>query len=158
MFIAGEGQVIVGGDFSQQEPRCLAHMSDDEHMINAYNEGKDLYGTIASKIYKLPYEECLEFRPDGTVNPEGKQRRSSVKPVLLGLMYGRSGKSIAEQMGVSLKEGQNIIDDFFKSFPKVKEFIDFAQSFAMDYGFVETAWGRKRRLPDMTLPLLSLIA
>lgn len=156
MFIAGEGQVIVGGDFSQQEPRCLAHMSDDEHMINAYIEGKDLYGTIASKIYKMPYEECLEFRPDGTVNPEGKQRRSSVKPVLLGLMYGRSGKSIAEQMGVSLKEGQGIIDDFFKSFPKVKEFIDFAQSFAMDYGFVETAWGRKRRLPDMTLPPIEI--
>ena len=156
MFIAGEGQVIVGGDFSQQEPRCLAHMSDDEHMINAYIEGKDLYGTIASKIYKLPYEECLEFRPDGTVNPEGKQRRSSVKPVLLGLMYGRSGMSIAEQMGVSQKEGQGIIDDFFKSFPKVKEFIDFAQSFAMDYGFVETAWGRKRRLPDMQLPPIEI--
>ena len=156
MFIAGEGQVIVGGDFSQQEPRCLAHMSDDEHMINAYIEGKDLYGTIASKIYKMPYEECLEFRPDGTVNPEGKQRRSSVKPVLLGLMYGRSGMSIAEQMGVSQKEGQGIIDDFFKSFPKVKEFIDFAQSFAMDYGFVETAWGRKRRLPDMQLPPIEI--
>ena len=98
----------------------------------------------------------MEFRPDGTVNPEGKQRRSSVKPVLLGLMYGRSGMSIAEQMGVSQKEGQGIIDDFFKSFPKVKEFIDFAQSFAMDYGFVETAWGRKRRLPDMQLPPIEI--
>lgn len=84
MFIAGEGNVIIGGDFSQQEPRCLAHMSQDEHMIQAYLDGKDLYSTIASKLYNMPYEECKEFRPDGTVNPEGKNRRSSVKPILLG--------------------------------------------------------------------------
>lgn len=84
MFIAGEGNVIIGGDFSQQEPRCLAHMSGDKHMIQAYLDGKDLYSTIASKLYNMPYEECKEFRPDGTVNPEGKNRRSSVKPILLG--------------------------------------------------------------------------
>lgn len=151
MFIAGEGQVIVGGDFSQQEPRCLAHMSGDEHMINAYLEGKDLYGTIASKIYKMPYEECLEFRPNGEVNPEGKARRTSVKPVLLGIMYGRGVPSIAEQMKITPKEAQGIIDDFYNGFPKVKDFVDFAQQFAHDYGFVETAWGRKRRLTNMLL-------
>lgn len=151
MFIAGEGQVIVGGDFSQQEPRCLAHMSGDEHMIGAYLEGKDLYGTIASKIYKMPYEECLEFRPDGSVNPEGKARRTSVKPVLLGIMYGRGVPSIAEQMKITPKEAQGIIDDFYNGFPKVKDFVDFAQQFAHDYGFVETAWGRKRRLTNMLL-------
>ena len=156
MFIAGEGQVIVGGDFSQQEPRCLAHMSGDEHMINAYLEGKDLYGTIASKIYKMPYEECLEFRPDGSVNPEGKARRTSVKPVLLGILYGRGVPSIAEQMKISTQEAQKIIDDFFNEFSKVKEFVDFAQSFARDYGFVETAWGRKRRLSDMQLPPIEI--
>lgn len=156
MFLAGPGKVIIGGDFSQQEPRCLAHMSDDEHMIQAYLDGKDLYGTIASKIYKMPYEECLEFRSDGSVNPEGKARRTSVKPVLLGLMYGRSAKSISEQMNVSLEEGAKIISDFFDSFPKVKEFMDFAQGFARDYGFVETAWGRKRRLPDMTLDPITI--
>jgi DNA polymerase I-like protein with 3'-5' exonuclease and polymerase domains len=156
MFIAGEGMVIVGGDFSQQEPRCLAHMSGDEHMINAYLEGKDLYATIASKIYKMPYEECKEFRPDGTVNPEGKARRTSVKPVLLGIMYGRGVPSIAEQMKITPKEAQKIIDDFYTEFPKVKEFVDFAQSFARDYGFVETAWGRKRRLSDMQLPPIEI--
>ena len=156
MFIAGEGMVIVGGDFSQQEPRCLAHMSDDEHMINAYIEGKDLYATIASKIYKMPYDECKEFRPDGTVNPEGKARRTSVKPVLLGIMYGRGVPSIAEQMKITPQEAQKIIDDFYTEFPKVKEFVDFAQSFAKDYGFVETAWGRKRRLSDMQLPPIEI--
>lgn len=156
MFIAGDGMVIVGGDFSQQEPRCLAHMSGDEHMINAYLEGKDLYGTIASKIYKMPYEECLEFRPDGSVNPEGKARRTSVKPVLLGIMYGRGVPSIAEQLKISTQEAQKIIDDFYTEFSKVKEFVDFAQSFARAYGFVETAWGRKRRLSDMQLPPIEI--
>lgn len=156
MFIAGDGMVIVGGDFSQQEPRCLAHMSDDSHMLQAYLEGKDLYATIASKIYKMPYDECKEFRADGTVNPDGKARRTSVKPVLLGLMYGRGVPSIAEQMKISTQEAQKIIDDFYAEFPKVKEFVDFAQTFARDYGFVETAWGRKRRLSDMQLPPIEI--
>ena len=151
MFIAGEGNVIIGGDFSQQEPRCLAHMSQDENMINAYLHGKDLYATIASKLYNKPYEECKEFRADGTVNPEGKQRRSSVKPILLGIMYGRGVNSIAEQMNISKEEAQQVINDFYKQFPRVKEFVEFAQENARIYGFVETAWGRKRRLPNMQL-------
>lgn len=151
MFIAGQGNVIIGGDFSQQEPRCLAHMSQDEHMIQAYLDGKDLYSTIASKLYNMSYEECKEFRPDGTVNPEGKQRRSSVKPILLGIMYGRGVTSIAEQMNISKEEAQQVINDFYNQFPKVKGFVDFAQENAREYGFVETAWGRKRRLPNMQL-------
>lgn len=151
MFIAGQGNVIIGGDFSQQEPRCLAHMSQDEHMIQAYLDGKDLYSTIASKLYNMSYEECKEFRPDGTVNPEGKQRRSSVKPILLGIMYGRGVTSIAEQMNISKEEAQQVINDFYNQFPKVKGFVDFAQDNAREYGFVETAWGRKRRLPNMQL-------
>nr|DAZ48710.1 MAG TPA: DNA polymerase [Caudoviricetes sp.] len=151
MFIAGEGNVIIGGDFSQQEPRCLAHMSGDKHMIQAYLDGKDLYSTIASKLYNQPYEECKEFRPDGTVNPEGKNRRSSVKPILLGIMYGRGVTSIAEQMNISKEEAQQVINDFYDQFPNVKGFVDFAQENARTYGFVETAWGRKRRLPNMQL-------
>ena len=151
MFIAEEGYVLVGGDFSQQEPRCLAHMSKDENMLQAYRDNKDLYSTIASKIYGVPYEECKEFRPDGSVNEDGKQRRTSVKPILLGIMYGRGTASIAELLNISPKEAQALINDFFRGFPKVKEFVDFAQSFARDYGFVQTAWGRKRRLEDMQL-------
>lgn len=157
MFVAGEGNVIVGGDFSQQEPRCLAHMSGDEHMIQAYIDGKDLYATIASKIYNMPYEECKEFRPDGTVNDAGKQRRNSVKPVLLGIMYGRGIPSIAEQMKLTTEEAQKVVDDFFQSFPRIKEFVEFTQSFAREYGFVQTAWGRKRRLPDMQLNPIDII-
>ena len=156
MFVADDGMVIIGGDFSQQEPRCLAHMSGDEHMLQAYRDNKDLYATIASKLYNKPYDECLEFRKDGTVNPEGKQRRTSVKPILLGIMYGRGTASIAEQMKISKEEAQQVIEDFYTQFPKVKDFVDESQQFARDYGFVQTAWGRKRRLPDMQLNPIEL--
>lgn len=156
MFIAGEGQVIVGGDFSQQEPRCLAHMSGDESMIDAYKHGKDLYATMASKVYKVPYEDCLEFRPNGAVNPEGKARRTSMKPILLGIMYGRGIASIAEILNISVKDAQAIVDDFYEAFPKVKQFVQDSQDFARDYGFVTTAWGRKRRLPNMQLDLIEV--
>jgi DNA polymerase I-like protein with 3'-5' exonuclease and polymerase domains len=156
MFMADEGYVLIGGDFSQQEPRCLAHMSDDQAMLQAYLDGKDLYSTIASKIYNVPYEECKEFRPDGTVNPEGKARRTSVKPVLLGIMYGRGIPSIAEQMHITPREAQDIVDGFFDGFPKVRDFVQFAQDFASEYGYVETAWGRKRRLDDMLLDPIEL--
>lgn len=156
MFMADEGYVLIGGDFSQQEPRCLAHMSDDQAMLQAYLDGKDLYSTIASKIYNVPYEECKEFRADGTVNPEGKARRTSVKPVLLGIMYGRGIPSIAEQMKITPREAQDIVDGFFDGFPKVRDFVQFAQDFASEYGYVETAWGRKRRLDDMLLDPIEL--
>ena len=151
MFAATEGYVLVGSDYSQQEPRCLAYMSGDENMRNAYLEGKDLYGIIASKLYKMPYEDCLEFRPDGTTNKDGKKRRSSVKPILLGIMYGRGSESIAQQMGITKKEAEQTIKDFFVEFPAVADFVDSAQNFAREHGFVETAKGRKRRIPDMVL-------
>ena len=121
-------------------------------MINAYKENKDIYAWIASFIYNVPYDECKEFRPDGTKNPEGKERRTSVKSIILGLMYGRSTKSIAEQLGVSVQKAQEITDKFFNSFPNVKKFVESTEEFARVNGFVETAWGRKRRLPDMQLP------
>ena len=84
MFRGRDGFVLISSDFSQQEPRTLAHMSHDEHLIQAYIDGKDIYAWIAEKIYKVQYEECKEFRPDGTKNPEGAKRRSSVKSIILG--------------------------------------------------------------------------
>lgn len=152
MFRARPGFVLISSDFSQQEPRTLAHMSRDEHLINAYVEGKDIYAWIAEKIYKVPYEECKEFRPDGTKNPEGKKRRDSVKNIILGIMYGRGSKAIAEQLGCSAKEAQKIIDTFYDSFPHVKNWMDDVLNGARRNGYVETAWGRKRRLPDVQLP------
>ena len=84
MFTAAPGYVLVGSDFSQQEPRLLSHYSQDENMINAYKNGKDLYATIASSVYNNNYEDNLEHNPDGSFSPDGKKRRSSVKAILLG--------------------------------------------------------------------------
>ena len=80
MFTASQGYVMVGSDFSQQEPRLLSHYSGDENMIDAYKQGKDLYATIASKVYKNNYEDNLEFNPiTKQMQPDGKKRRTSVK-------------------------------------------------------------------------------
>ena len=152
MFVAENGWVLIGGDYSQQEPRCLAHFSGDENLIKAYNDGKDIYATIASMVYKLPYEDCLEFFPDGTTNPEGKKRRGNIKGVVLGIMYGRGAASIASELNISKKEAQNIIDEFFTMFPKVKAFVEQSIIMAKEFGYVTTICGRKRRLPDIQLP------
>ena len=151
MFSASPGYVLISSDFSQQEPRTLAHMSGDQNMRQAYIDGKDIYAWIAEKIYKVPYDECKEFRPDGTKNPEGKKRRDSVKSIILGIMYGRGAKAIAEQLGCSTREAQKIVDQFYDSFPKVRKWMDDTMHRAHLTGYVETAWGRKRRLPDLLL-------
>lgn len=143
--------VLVGGDFSQQEPRVLAFMSQDENMIAEYAKGTDIYAWIASIVFHVDYTECKEFRPDGTKNPEGKKRRDKIKAIVLGIMYGKGAKNIGIDLGISKKEAQGIIDTLFEKFPKVKKFIDDSQQHARDYGFVETAYGRKCRLPDMQL-------
>lgn len=75
----------MGSDYSAQEPRSTASLANDESMLNAYKEGKDLYAVIGSKSFHVPYEECLEFRPtDGSLNINGKLRRSKAKTILLG--------------------------------------------------------------------------
>lgn len=152
MFRASEGNVLISADYSQQEPRLLANQSGDEHLIQAYADNKDIYAWIAEKIYNVPYEECKEFRPDGTKNPQGKKRRDSVKSIILGIMYGRGAKAIAEQLGCSTKEAQKIVDTFYDSFPSVKKWMNGILKHARENGYVETAWGRKRRLPDVQLP------
>ena len=152
MFVASAGHAMILCDFSQQEPRILAHMSQDTNLIKAYAENKDIYAWIAQSIYNVPYEECKEYRPDGTKNPEGNKRRESVKSIILGIMYGRGESSIAEQIGVSKKQAKEIIVKFFNSYPMVDRFIKETQATARTTGYVETAWGRKRRLPDMLLP------
>lgn len=156
MFTAGEGKVLVGADFSQQEPRLLSQYSQDTNMINAYKEGKDLYATIASGVYKNGYWDNMEHHEDGSPNPEGKKRRSNCKSLLLGIMYGRGPASIAEQIGASLEEAQGIIDNFYKSFPAVKQWTEQTEKDAKKNGYVVDLWGRRRRLPDIQLPKYSV--
>lgn len=137
---------------SQQEPKCMTMMCQDPSMIKAYQEGKDLYAEIASLSFNTTYDNCLEFRPDGTTNPEGKNRRSQAKSILLGVLYGRGVPSIAEQLGTTTKKAQAIKDSVFTGFPAIEQFEQDSLCMAEDLGYVTTLWGRKRRLPDMTLP------
>ncbi len=151
MFKASEGYVLLSSDYSAQEPRLTAHMSKDEKMINAYKQGKDLYVEIASIAYNMPYDECKEFREDGTRNPEGKERRQAAKAIVLGVCYGKGVAAIAEDLGVTKKKAQEIYDKVMVSFPGLKRFMEESEAMARDYGFVTTVWGRKRRLPNMQL-------
>ena len=143
--------VLVGSDFSQQEPRLLSHYSQDENMINAYKQGKDLYATIAMGVYKMGYWDCMERHEDGSPNPEGKKRRQSVKAILLGIMYGRGAQAIADQIGSSKERAQQIVDDFYSSFPSVKTWMDESLANLKKKEYVEDFYGRRRRLPDIGL-------
>lgn len=151
IFKAEEGNTFVGSDFSQQEPRLLATYSKDESMIGAYKNNKDLYATIAQKVYKNDYWDNMEFTQDGTPNPAGKKRRGSCKSLLLGIMYGRGPASIAEQINGTLKEANTIINAFYETYPKVKDWMDKTLEDAKVNGYVEDLWGRRRRLPDIQL-------
>ena len=144
--------VLIGSDFSQQEPRLLSHYSQDENMITAYKQGKDLYATIASGVYKMGYWDCMERYEDGSPNPEGKKRRQSVKAILLGIMYGRGARAIAEQIGSTVERAQEIVDDFYTSFPSVKTWMDASLAKLKERNYVEDFYGRRRRLPDINLP------
>jgi DNA polymerase-1 len=121
-------------------------------MIQAYKDGKDLYATIASSVYSNDYWDNMEYRQDGTPNPDGKKRRNACKTLLLGIMYGQGVTAVAESIGSSIPEAQAIIDEFYGSFPKVKGWMDETITFAKKHGYVEDLWGRRRRLPDISLP------
>lgn len=168
LFKASKGYKIIGSDFSGQEPRLTAFYSQDENMINAYETNKDLYSVIASMSFDVPYEECLEFYPEGTeieyegnkiicgkkthINVEGKTRRTLAKSILLGLLYGRGSASIGAQINKTREEAQEIINRFYSAFPKVKQWIDSTIEDARKNGYVVDIAGRHRRLPDITLP------
>lgn len=151
MFVASPGCVLLSSDYSAQEPRIAAHLSQDKKMIQAYRNGKDLYAEMASLAFGVPYEECLEFRPDGSKNPKGKERRGQAKAIFLGICYGKGVKAIGEDLNVSTEKAQQIYDSVLKQFTGLKRLIDESQEMARTLGYVDTIWGRKRRLPDMQL-------
>lgn len=152
MFIPSPGYVFIGADYSAQEPRITSHLSNDEKMIEAYRQGKDLYVEIASLAFNLPYDECKEFRADGTKNPEGKERRNQAKAIVLGICYGKGVPAIGEDLGITTQKAQEVYDKVMKAFPGLKKFMEDSELMAKELGYVTTAWGRKRRLPNIQLP------
>ncbi len=151
MFKASDGHVLLSSDYSAQEPRITAHMSKDPKMIKAYKDGKDLYAEMASLAFGVPYDECREFRPDGTMNPKGKERRDQAKAIFLGICYGKGVRAIGEDLKINTKKAQEIYDSVLKEFTGLKQFMIDSEQMAKNYGFVDTLWGRKRRLPNMQL-------
>lgn len=153
LFVADEGCVLLSSDYSQQEVKLFAELSQDPVMIQALTEGKDVYSMIAAVAFNTTYEECREFRPDGTTNKAGKERRSQAKTIVLGILYGRQIASIAEQLNVSVGQAQKIRDDVIRAFPNFATFEEDTLTMAEQLGYVTTLWGRKRRLPEMQLPM-----
>lgn len=158
MFKATDGYVMMSADYSQQEPKVMTQMCQDPAMLKAYKDGKDLYAEIASLAFNKPYEDCLEFYLDENgnkteeTNKEGKERRSQAKSILLGVLYGRGIKSIADQLRTTEEKAQQIKDKVFKGFPAIPRFERDSLYMAEDYGYVTTLWGRKRRFPIMMEP------
>ncbi len=151
MFVASEGHYLLSSDYSQQEPRITAHMSRDEKLIDAYRQGKDLYVEIASIAFGLPYEDCMEYNADGTINPAGRERREQSKAIVLGVCYGKGVPAIADDLGITREEAQKIYDQIMRAFPGLERFMIESQNMARELGYVDTVWGRKRRLPNMQL-------
>lgn len=154
--------VLVGSDYSQQEPKILGFVAKDPAMIKAFSEGKDIYATIASIAFGVPYEECLEFHPEThEYQKEGKARRGEAKTIVLGVSYGRSVNTIADQLfgkdetlsdDEKVKKAQNVYDSVMNAFPNLRQLMISAQQTAAEKGYVETILGRRRHIPDMMLP------
>lgn len=146
LIIAPEGKLIIGIDYSQIEPRTLASMSKDMGLREPYLKGIDLYATLASKIFNLAYEACLEADAE-TYKTIGlpKHPRKMMKVGLLAVMYGISVPSLAESLGISVQEAQKFMDDFYASYPVMTQWMKEQVAFADANGFVETLHGRKRR-------------
>lgn len=130
-------------------------------MIDAFINNRDIYATIASIAFGVPYEDCLEFHPvTGDYMPEGKARRTEAKSVLLGILYGRSVKTIADQLyshepisdDEKTKKAENVYNSVLNAFPALRKFMLNAQNCAKTKGYVETILGRRRHIPDMQLP------
>ena len=138
MFKAEPGRIFVGGDISQQEPKITAHISLDENMLQVYEEGKDIYASIAQSIFKNNYEDNLEFYdPEKTqINLEGKKRRKVGKVIILATMYGMGKRSVARKLGITTAEADEMLNAFYSQYEGVKKAIDFSVSYCKKYGFV----------------------
>ena len=154
MFKAEPGKTFVGGDISQQEPKITAHISLDDNMLRVYEEGKDIYASIAQSIFKNNYEDNLEFfDPEKTqINLEGKKRRKVGKVIILATMYGMGKRSVAKRLGITADEAEEMLNAFYNQYDGVKKAIDFSIAHCKKYGFVEDIMGRKRHLPNIQLP------
>lgn len=137
VFIPDQGCLFVSSDYSQIELRIMAHLSGDENMVEAFARGQDIHAATAAKIFKIPLEEVT-----------GDQRRKA-KTANFGIIYGISPFGLSERLNIPRGEAKELIDEYFATFPGVKEYMDNAILQAREKGYVETLFGRKRFLPDI---------
>ena len=139
-------------------------MSNDEKFIAECASGKDAYGTVASLAFNKPYEDCLEFYLDENgkktdrINKEGKERRTQAKSILLGLIYGRTIETIAEQLNCTKEKAEQIKESVFNGIAGLRNLINESCEMARRLGYVEDKWGRRRHIPDMQLPPFEVIS
>ena len=129
-----ENSIILSADYSQIELRLLAHVSEDEHLINAFNSGEDIHTMTASKVFGVDPKDVT------------KEMRRRAKAVNFGIVYGQSKYGLAKNLGISNNEAQEFIDKYFETYPKVKEYMNSKIEFVTEHGYVETIFGRKRYL------------
>lgn len=136
-FIPDDGCEFLSVDYSQIELRIMAHLSGDKNMIEAFMEGNDIHAATAAKIFKRPLEAV------------SKEERRKAKTANFGIIYGISAFGLAGRMGVSRTEAKQLIDDYFKTYPQIKEYMDKSIQKARINGYIETISGRRRYLPDI---------
>ncbi|MBQ0027387.1 MAG: DNA polymerase I [Lachnospiraceae bacterium] len=136
-FVPKEGYVFVDADYSQIELRLLAHMSQDEGLIEAYNSDADIHRITASKVFGIPFDE---------VTPE---KRRDAKAVNFGLVYGISSFGLSQDLGITRKEAEQYIKDYFITYPGVKNYLDSLVEGAKEKGYVTTLYGRRRPIPEL---------
>lgn len=136
-FIPDEGCEFFSADYSQIELRIMAHLSNDPHMIEAFQKDQDIHAATAAKIYKVKLEEVT------------REQRSKAKTANFGIIYGISVFGLAERLNVDRKEAKALIDGYFENYPNVKAYMDQSIQKAREKGYIETIFKRKRYLPDI---------
>lgn len=138
VFVPEEGYVFVDADYSQIELRILAHCSGDEALIEAYREAKDIHRMTASQVFKIPFDEVTDL-----------QRRNA-KAVNFGIVYGISSFGLSQDLSISKKEAAEYIENYFHTYPGIKEFLDNAVASGKEKGYVTTLFGRRRPIPELS--------
>ena len=136
-FVSAEGKKIISADYSQIELRLIAEISGEDNMIKAFQDGEDIHASTAAKLFKIPLEEV------------SKTQRSQAKTVNFGIIYGQGAFALAEQTGLSRTEAKQMIEAYFETYPKLKEYMAEQVRKAREMGYVETILGRKRHLKDI---------
>lgn len=136
-FSAGEGSVFLAVDYSQIELRLLAHLSGDEHLVRAFNEGEDFHAETAARVFGVPVSE---------VTPD---LRSRAKAVNYGIVYGQQAYGLSQSLHISMAEARDMIDRYYEAYPGVRTFLDNVVARAKQTGYAETMYGRRRHIPEL---------